>query len=92
MITGDKDVTRRFLFLNQLKKSKAFVFVLYGLNGASPQGKADCILSAMGKIKELISSETPPALWKIAKDNKTANRCDHEHILRRMYANHREAA
>jgi hypothetical protein len=89
MVTGDKQITRQLLFLKQLSKSKAFVFVLHGLNGASPQGKAGCILSAMDKIRELVAAETPPALWKIAKDNRTAHKCDYEQILQRMYSNRR---
>ena len=90
MVTGDKQVTRQPLFLKQLSKSNAFVFVLLGLNGASPQGKAGCILSAMDKIKELITAEKPPGLWKISKDSKGAAKCDHEQILKKMYAHRRE--
>jgi predicted nuclease of predicted toxin-antitoxin system len=89
VVTGDKDVTHRILFLKQLVASKAYVFILYGLNGASPQGKAGCVLSALDKIAELLKSGEPPALWKIGKDNRVANRCDHEKILARMYANRR---
>jgi predicted nuclease of predicted toxin-antitoxin system len=89
VVTGDKDVTRRILFLKQLVASKAYVFILYGLNGASPQGKAGCVLSATDKITELLKSGEPPALWKIANDNRSANRCDHDKILAKMYANRR---
>ena len=87
VVTGDKDVTRRLLFLKQLVESRAYVFILYGLNGVSRQGKADCVLSALDKITELMKSGEPPALWKIGKDNRVANKCDHEKIIRRMYAN-----
>jgi hypothetical protein len=89
IVTGDKDVTHRLLFLKQLVASKAYVFILYGLNGASPQGKAGCVLSSIDKITELMKSGEPPALWKIGKDNRTAHRCDHEKILAKMYANRR---
>jgi predicted nuclease of predicted toxin-antitoxin system len=89
VVTGDKDVTHRLLFLKQLVASKAYVFILHGLNGASPQGKAGCVLSSIDKITELMKSGEPPALWKIGKDNRTAHRCDHEKILAKMYANRR---
>ncbi len=42
----DNDVTRQPLFLRQLADSKAHVFVLLALNGASPEGKASCIVQA----------------------------------------------
>jgi F420-dependent methylenetetrahydromethanopterin dehydrogenase len=84
VVTGDKDVTHRILFLKQLVASKAYVFILYGLNGASPQGKAGCVLSALDKISELLKSGEPPALWKIGVDNRVANRCDHEKIIDKM--------
>ena len=89
VITGDKATTRNPLFLKQLVESKAYCFILYGLNGASPQGKAGCILAALDTIKELLVTSPPPALWKIAVDNRTANRCDHEKILKKMYSNRR---
>lgn len=89
VITGDKDVIRRVLFLKQLATSRAYVFILYGLNGASPQGKAGCILTAMDKIRELIKSHEPPALWKISKDNHSVTRCDHEKIIHDMHKNRR---
>jgi predicted nuclease of predicted toxin-antitoxin system len=90
VVTGDKDVTRRILFLKQLAASKAYVFVLLGINGASSQGRAGCVLLALDKITELMKSGEPPALWKIGKDNRTANRCDHEKVLAKMYANRRD--
>jgi hypothetical protein len=90
MVTGDKQTTRQLLFLKQLSDSNAFVFILYGLNGASPQGKAGCILSAMDKIRRLMETEKPPGIWKIAKDNQSAQKCDHEQILQRMYARRSE--
>ena len=89
IVTGDKATTRDPLFLKRLVETKVYCFVLLGLNGASPEGRAGCILSSLEKIKELLASSPPPALWKIAKDNRTANRCDHEKILQKMYANRR---
>jgi hypothetical protein len=87
IVTGDKDVTHRLLFLKQLSESRAYVFILYGLNGASPQGKANCVLSALAKIAELMESSPAPVLWKIGIDNRTANKCDHAKIIKKMYAN-----
>jgi hypothetical protein len=89
VITGDKATTRNPLFLKQLVESKAYCFVLYGLNGASPQGKAGCILASLDKIKELLASRPPPALWRIGIDNRTATRCDHEKTLQKMHSNRR---
>lgn len=84
-VTGDKAITRRMLFLNQLANSRAYVFILFGLNGASPQGKAGCILSALDRMVELMKLSGPPALWKIGKNNHQANKCDHMAILGRNH-------
>ena len=89
VVTGDKATTRNPLFLKQLVESNAYCFILYGLNGASPEGKAGCILASLDKIKELLTSSPPPAIWRIATDNRTANKCDHQTILQKMYANQR---
>jgi PIN like domain len=49
LVSGDNDVTRQPLFLHQLSASKAHVFVMLALNGASPAGKAGCIVRAYKK-------------------------------------------
>jgi hypothetical protein len=90
VVTGDKDVTRRILFLKQLAVSKAYVFILLGINGGSSQARAGCVLSAIDKMNELMKSGEPPALWKIGKDNRSANRCDHDKVLAKMYSNRRD--
>lgn len=82
-VTGDKAVTRRILFLRQLAASRAYVFILYGLNGTTPQGKAGCILSALDRMVELMKLCEPPVLWKIGKNNHQANKCDHLDVLKR---------
>jgi hypothetical protein len=68
VITGDKATTSSPLFLFRLSKSKAFVFILHGLNGASAPDKANCILKAYEIIKHLIAEHNPPAIWRIGKD------------------------
>jgi hypothetical protein len=67
-ITGDNATTSSPLFLQSLDDSKAFVFILKGLNGASAEGKATCIVEAYEKIERLIQSSKPPAVWRVGKD------------------------
>ena len=83
VITGDNATTSSPLFLQRLARSKAFVFVLHGLNGASREGKADCILNAFPTIKRLVGENQPPAVWRIGKDG-AARKFDFENILNRM--------
>lgn len=68
LVSGDNDVTRQPLFLRQLAESKAHVFVLHALNGASPEGKAACIVQAYDRMCQLAGDQVPPALWRIGKD------------------------
>lgn len=68
LVSGDNDVTRQPLFLHQLSASKAHVFILLALNGASPEGKAECIAQAYDQMCKLAAGNTPPALWRIGKD------------------------
>ena len=88
-VTGDKAITRQMLFLHRLAASRAYVFILYGLNGSSPQGKAGCILSALDRMVELMKLSEPPVLWKIGKNNHQAHKCDHLEILGRKHPKHR---
>lgn len=83
LVSGDNDVTRQPLFLRQLADSKAHVFVLLALNGASPEGKAACIVGAYGKMCELAACYKPPALWRIGKD-EVARAFDFRGTLDRM--------
>lgn len=68
VITGDNATTSSPLFLQRLARSKTFVFVLHGLNGASREGKADCIAKAFHTIKRLVEANQPPAVWRIGKE------------------------
>jgi hypothetical protein len=68
VITGDNATTSSPLFLLRLSKSKTFVFILHGLNGASAADKANCILKAYESMKRLISERHPPAIWRVGKD------------------------
>ncbi|MEO7298511.1 MAG: hypothetical protein ABI042_08040 [Verrucomicrobiota bacterium] len=83
VITGDNATTSSPLFLQRLARSKTFVFVLHGLNGASREGKADCISKAFPTIKRLVKENQPPSVWRIGKDG-TARKFDFENILNRM--------
>jgi hypothetical protein len=68
MITGDARVTRSPLFLLRLKQTKARVFILKGLNGATPEGKAQCVIAHYDRIVRTCQTEDAPSLWKINKD------------------------
>lgn len=83
VITGDNATTSSPLFLQRLARSKTLVFVLHALNGASREGKADCILNAFPNIKRLVEANQPPAVWRIGKDG-VARKFDFEKILNRM--------
>lgn len=83
LVSGDDATTRLPLFLRQLSESKAHVFILHGLNGASPEGKADCIVQTYDRMCELAAGHTPPALWRIGKDG-AARAFDFRGTLERM--------
>mgnify|MGYP001317664778 CR=1 FL=1 len=68
LVSGDNLTTRSPLFLHQLAASRAHVFVLLALNGASPEGKADCIVSAYPRMCMLAKAHEAPALWRIGRD------------------------
>ncbi len=67
LVSGDNDMTRTPLFLHQLAASKAHVFVLLGLNGASADGKAEWIVKTYDRMCALAAETTPPAIWRIGK-------------------------
>lgn len=56
------------MFLLELEEAKAFVFVLLGLNGATSEGKAACILKAYPEMVRLSRHVAPPALWRVGRD------------------------
>jgi hypothetical protein len=64
MVTGDVAVERSFLFLDDLKRSKAQVFILCGLNHASREERAQCVIDAFSEIIALCYANPGPRLWK----------------------------
>jgi len=88
VVTGDFDCMRRFLFIQALAQSKTYVFALFGLNGASAEGKAQCILSAHETMGSVMTKHPPPGLWKIYTD-RPPKRVDHAAVLARMFRNNR---
>jgi PIN like domain len=68
MITGDAKVTRAPLFLSTLTRTTARVFILKELNGATPEGKAQCVISHYERIVSICQTHKAPLLWKINKD------------------------
>lgn len=83
VVTGDNATTSSPLFLMRLSKSKAFVFILHALNGASPADKAGYILKAYKTIQKLIGEHQPPAIWRIGKDG-IARGFDFQTVLVKM--------
>jgi len=64
MVTADIAVERSFLFLDNLKRSKAQVFILCGLNHASSDVRAKCIIDAYSEMVSLCHANPGPRLWK----------------------------
>ncbi|MBC8041359.1 MAG: hypothetical protein H7Y06_12510 [Opitutaceae bacterium] len=83
LVSGDNATTSQPLFLFQLEATRAHVFILLGLNGASAENKAACVINAYSKMCELAASEEPPAIWRIGKDG-VARRFDFRKTLERM--------
>ena len=83
MITGDAMVTRAPLFLRRLTQTKARVFILKGLNGATPEGKAQCVISSYERVVNICQTREAPLLWKINKDG-TRKEIDFRKHLARM--------
>lgn len=71
MITGDINVRRSPLFLADLERSAARVFILCGLNGKSREEKAACIISEYPKIMRIVEDNNGPLLWKINSDGSS---------------------
>ena len=68
MITGDAMVTRTPLFLLRLTQTKARVFILKALNGATPEGKAQCVISSFERVVQICQTHEAPLLWRFNKD------------------------
>ena len=67
MVTGDGATIKSLLFLQALKRSKARVFFLNALNGATPDGKAQCIINAYEKMVKICSEREAPLFWRFNK-------------------------
>jgi len=78
-ITCDLRTMKAPLFLSALKRSTARVFILEGLNGATAEGKAQCIIDSYDKIVD-ISRRPPPLFWKINREGG-ATCIDFKHVL-----------
>lgn len=83
MVTGDIAITRTPLFLLRLSQGTARVFILNGLNGASPEGKAECVIANYERIVSICLERTGPMLWKFNKDG-SRKEIDFKKILQRM--------
>lgn len=70
MVTGDIAVERSYLFLSALRRSRSQVFILCGLNHASREARADCIIDAYPEILRLCHSHPGPRLWKTNKSGE----------------------
>jgi hypothetical protein len=70
LVSGDDATTRTPLFLYALNASHAHVFILPGLNGASSEKKAECVINAWPLMCQLANDNRPPAIWRIGKDSK----------------------
>lgn len=89
IVSGDLRMLRDLTFLRNLRDTNAFVFVLRGLNGASREQKAGCILTALDLMIRTKRESAPPGLWTVHKDGRKVHRCDHEKVLGRAHPNHR---
>ena len=72
IVTGDTRMIREPLFLRELPRSDAYVFLLHDLNGKTPQGKAECIIDAFPKMIGLIEDADRPAVWLFKSGKVTA--------------------
>jgi hypothetical protein len=70
MISGDMRTSRSPLFLAELAKSNARVFLLNGLNGESREGKAKCVIESYAAISRICEKFEAPFLWGITKDHR----------------------
>ncbi len=80
MITYDINTSKSPLFLYALKRSTARVFILDGLNGASPEGKAKCVIESYELIILVCGKREPPLFWRINREGKAVT-VDFKHRL-----------
>lgn len=82
-VTGDNAITRDPLALHHFSRSKLYLFVLHGLNGATSESKAECICGSYDKMISLVARNVPPCIWRIGKDGDA--RCfDFQSVLAQM--------
>lgn len=84
LVTGDDDTTRTPLFLHQLASSRAHVFMLRGLNGASREDKARCVVEAYPRMCELAASYEPPTFWRFGQQDGVARLFNFRATLAKM--------
>lgn len=82
MITGDVAISRTPLFLQRLSQITARVFILNGLNGASPEGKAECVIANYERIVSICLERTAPMLWKFNRDGSRKEIDFRKHLQR----------
>jgi PIN like domain len=82
MVTGDIAISRTPLFLLRLAQSTARVFILNGLNGASPAGKAECVIANYERIVSICLERSGPMLWKFNKDGSRKEINFRKHLQR----------
>jgi hypothetical protein len=81
-VTGDNAITRSAIALHHIRHSRLHLFILHGLNGATADGKAQCIINASAQMQRLADAHVPPAIWRIGSD-EVARRFDFRPILAR---------
>ena len=74
VVTGDQATSRSLLFLDQLNRTRTHVFILYMLNGASPEMKARHVIELYPWMTEKHASCEPPSLWRVTQNDR--NRVD----------------
>lgn len=82
-VTGDNAITRDPLAMRHFSRSQLYLFVLLGLNGATPAGKAECIRRSYEKMCALAQNNPAPRLWRIGRDGH-ARGFDFRPVLARM--------
>jgi PIN like domain len=80
IITGDAATIGAPLFLAALKRSRARVFILNGLDGATREGKAQCVIDCYETIISICQKREPPLFWRINKEGG-ATHIDFKHKL-----------
>ncbi len=81
-VTGDNAITCSPIALHHIRHSRLHLFILLGLNGATADGKAQCIISASSQMQRLAATHGPPAVWRIGRDG-VARRVEFGQILAR---------